>query len=116
MDKIGIFGMHSMLIAILGTCFAQTIWTTGLILSARISTNIKAYKYLLLLSEDKMFWSGMIFFSACFLAFAVLILVWGLHGFKLLTLEKETLLITGIAINGLLMITGVITSHIIRRT
>ena len=55
-----VFGLHSMLFALLGTLFGITLWSTGLFLAVRSATRIRVYRYLVDMPEEILFWGGVL--------------------------------------------------------
>lgn len=111
-----IFGLHSMMFALLGSIFGIIIWTIGLFLSIRIKSNIRLYRYLLGLSEDKLFWYSVeiVFASGAFLL--AIFVYWGFKGFEFISIEKLTLGLVSLASNGVLFVSNLITAHLLKRT
>ncbi len=116
--KIGIasvFGIHTMIIALLGSFFGLTFWGIGLFLSARKNSDVRFYRFLIDLPEDQIFWVSTIFvlisISLLFLVFAD----WAVHHFMYLSLVRETIVLSAFVSNGLLVISNLITAHMIKR-
>jgi hypothetical protein len=113
---VWVFGIHTMMFALLGSCVAVSIWSVGLILSTRVASPLRVYRYLVDLSEDKLFWSSVAFFGLCALLFLGLVVSWGVQGFRFISLERQTLLVITLATNGLFLTLNVITAHLVKRT
>lgn len=111
-----IFGIHTMMFALLGSCFGVTIWGIGLTLAAKIDTNVRAYEYLIDLSEDRLFWCALLFALISFTTFLAIFVSWGRQGFEFLSLEKETLVLTAFGTDGLFLVSSVITAHLVKGT
>ena len=111
-----VLGIHTMMFAFLLSIFAIIIWAIGLFLTVNISTDIKIYKYLINISEDKLFWYTLLFISICAALFVVIIINWAQQGFNFLSLEKLTLVVIALASNGMLIVFNVNTTHLLKRS
>jgi hypothetical protein len=110
-----IFGLHSMMFGLLGSFFGIIIWAMGLFLAVKIETDIKIYRYLINLSEDRLFWYSIILVLASMALFLAIVMYWAFKGFRLISIEKETLVIVAFASNSVLLVFNVITAHLIKR-
>ena len=110
-----ILGIHSMLFALLGSCLGIAILGIGLELAVRVPTSVRLYRYLIKLPEEKLFWRGILFLLISFLLFSLIVVNWAMNGFKFLSLEKETLALTALGVDGLFLILNVVTAHLIKR-
>ncbi len=110
------FGVHSMLLGLLGSLFGITIWASGLFLSVSIESDIGLYRYIIDLPEDKLFWYavGIGVISSGFIV--AMFVSWGQHGYRFLALEKETVAVVGFASNGMLLVFNAITAHLLKRS
>jgi len=111
-----VFGLHSMMFALLGSLFGIVLWSVGLFLSIRIESRIKMYQYILDLSEDKLFWYSIEVLLLSGVFFLSILVYWGLEGFKFISIEKETLSLVSVASNGILLISNIITAHLLKRS
>lgn len=117
-------GLHSMMFALLGSCFGLQMWGLGLVLAARtgvggrLRTGLgrRLLRRILGLREDHLFWWSLVFALASIAMFLHVVLRWAANGFMFLTLEKETLAAAAFGANGLLIVTHVITAHMLKRT
>ncbi len=111
-----IFGIHTMVIALLGSFFALTIWGIGLFLSAKKNTDVRLYQSLIHMSEDKIFWLASAFLFTSFLLLVLIFANWAMNHFKFLSLVRETIALSAFISNGLLIISNIITAHMIKRS
>jgi len=111
-----ILGLHSMMFGVLGSLFGITIWAVGMFLAVRINANIRMYRYLIELPEDKLFWySVMLTFVSVALSL-VIVIYWVVHGFRDIYIEKQTLAMVAFASNGILLVWSVVTTHLLKRS
>ena len=110
-----IFGLHSMMFGLLGSFFGIIIWAVGLFLAVKIETDIKTYRYLINLSEDKLFWCSVILVLVSFALFLAIVIYWVIRGFHFIAIEKETMVIVTFASNGMLLVFNVVTVHLLKR-
>jgi glycosyltransferase involved in cell wall biosynthesis len=110
-----ILGIHSMLFALLGSCLGIAILGVGLELAVKVPTSIRIYRYLIELTEEKLFWQGLLFLLISFFLFSMIIVNWALNGFNFLALERETLALTALGVDGLFLTLNVVTAHLIKR-
>jgi hypothetical protein len=116
--KIGfasVFGLHTMMFALLGSFFGLTLWSIGLLLSVRIPSGVRIYRRLLDLGEGHLFWMAMLFLVVSSGFFLAILLRWATNGFEFLALERETMLLTAFGANGILLVFNVITAHMIKQ-
>ena len=111
-----IFGLHSMMFGLLGSFFGIIIWAVGLFLSVKIETKIKIYRYLIHLPEDRLFWYSVILVMVSFVLFLAVVVYWGFRGFHFIAIEKETLAIVAFASDGMLLVSNVVTAHLLKRS
>ena len=95
--------------------FLKNIWGIGFFLSVKSDTKIKVYKYLLDLPEDKLFWYSLLLTLISLVSILMIISSWTIQGFKYLYLEKETLALIAFSSNGIIFVSNVITSHLLKR-
>jgi glycosyltransferase involved in cell wall biosynthesis len=112
---VSIFGIHTMMFALLGSCFGLELWGIGLLLASRTEAQVPSYRYILALREDLLFWYSLLFALVSLGMFTVIVLRWAHNGFAFLALEKETLAFTAFGANGLLLVSNVITAHMMKR-
>jgi glycosyltransferase involved in cell wall biosynthesis len=110
-----IFGLHSMMFGLLGSFFGIIIWAMGLFLAVKIKTDIKIYRYLIDLSEDKLFWYSIILVLASLTLFLAIVIYWAFKGFRFISIEKETLVIVAFASNSVLLVFNIITTQLLKR-
>jgi glycosyltransferase involved in cell wall biosynthesis len=110
-----ILGIHSMLFALLGSCLGIAILGVGLELAVKVPTSVRLYRYLIKLPEEKLFWRGILFLLISLSLFSLIVVKWAMNGFKFLSLEKETLALTALGVDGLFLILNVVTAHLIKR-
>lgn len=111
-----VFGLHSMMFGLLGSIFGIIIWGVGLFLAVRIRTKIKLYRHLINLSEDRLFWYSIALTLAGFGMFAAIVVYWGLKGFRFIYIEKETLAIVAFGADAMLVVSNVVTAHLLKRS
>ncbi len=110
-----VFGLHTMMFALLGTLFGIDLWAIGLSLSARQTDRPRDYASLLNLSEDRLFWYAAGFGLVSLILLLSIVISWGLKGFRAISFEKETLILIAFGSNGLLIISGIIKAHLMKR-
>jgi len=110
-----ILGLHSMMFGLLGSLFGITICSTGLFLAEKTGANIRAYRYVVALSEGKLFWFAFAVLAASFAILLVPVIHWGLQGFHSIHIEKATLLAVTLASDGILLVSNAITAHMLKR-
>jgi glycosyltransferase involved in cell wall biosynthesis len=110
-----VLGLHSMMFGLLGSLFGITIWAVGLYLAVRIDTRVKTYRWLIELTEDKLFWCSVILTVLGVALFSVVVIYWGIHGFRDLYIEKQTLVIVTFAANAMLFVSSMVTAHLLKR-
>ena len=111
-----ILGLHSMMFGLLGSLFGIIIWSIGLFLAVRIEANVRAYHYLINLSEDKLFWYSVLLTLISLTFFLAIVIYWGIQGFQFIAIEKETLAIVAFASNAILLVSNVVTAHLLKRS
>ena len=111
-----ILGIHSMMFALLGTVFGIIIWAIGLFLAIKVQANVRTYRYLINPSEDKLFWYSVVLVLASFALIGTIVIYWGIKGFHFIQIEKQTLVIVALASNGILLVSNVITGHLLKRS
>ena len=113
---VGILGVHSMMFALLGTIFGIIIWTIGLFLAVRIETHLRLYRYLLNLPEDKLFWRSIALFLVSCALLSIIVVYWAWKGFRFISVEKQTLILIALAADGVLLVSNLITAHLLKRS
>ena len=111
-----ILGVHSMMFALLGSFFGIIVWAIGLFLAVKIEANVKMYRYLIDLSEDRLFWYGVVLTLIGLVLLLTIVIYWGFQGFHFLSIEKETLALIAFAANGMLLVSNVVTAHLLKRS
>lgn len=110
-----IFGIHTAIFGMLGSCLGLSIWSIGLLLASRQVSSIPVYDALIRMSEDRLFWISFSFISISAALVFLILAAWALNGFKFLALEKETILISAFITNGLLLVFSIFTAHLMKR-
>ena len=110
-----VFGLHTMMFAMLGTLFGIDLWSIGLSLSVRQTDRPRDYALLLNLSEDRLFWYAVGFGLLSLTLLLSIVVQWILKGFSAITLEKETLGLITFGANGLLTISSILKAHLMKR-
>jgi glycosyltransferase involved in cell wall biosynthesis len=113
---VSIFGLHSMMFGLLGSFFGIIIWAVGLFLAVKIETDIKIYRYLINLSEDRLFWYSIVLALASVGMFAAIVVYWSLKGFHFIYIEKETLAVVALGADAMLVVSNVVTAHLLKRS
>jgi len=113
---VSVFGIHTMMFGLLGSLFGLSIWGIGLFLAAKQATSLRTYRYVLDMSEDKVFWYSVLFAGISAAFFGWIVIEWARHGFRELRLEKETLALIAFGSNGVSLVASVITGHLMKRT
>ena len=112
---VSIFGLHSMLFALLGAFLGQSIWGIGLYLAAKQNPDIRAYQKILGLDEGSLFWLSL-FLMLFSLAFFIIILIhWSMANFQFLDYQRQTLVFTAFGSAGILFVSQCITAHMLKR-
>ena len=110
-----VLGLHSMMFGLLGSLFSITIWAVGLFLAVRIETSVKTYRWLIELPEDKLFWYSVILPLVSIASFSVVVIYWGVSGFRDIYIEKQTLAIVTFAANSMLFVSNMVTAHLLKK-
>ncbi|MCP3980589.1 MAG: hypothetical protein GY716_14905 [bacterium] len=110
-----VFGLHTMMFALLGSLFGLTLWGVGLLLSAMVESKQWIYRKLLQLGEGQLFWVSCAFGAVSLGFFVAIVVRWAANGFKHLALERETMLLIAFGANGLLFVAHVLTAHLIKQ-
>jgi hypothetical protein len=111
-----VFGLHSMMFALLGSILGITVWSIGMFIASRQGSTVRLYKRFVEMQEDTLFWQSFWTGSISLLLLAGIVVRWGLGGFANLSLEKETLLVIAFASNGLIVTANILTAHLLKRT
>jgi len=112
---VSVLGLHSMMFGLVGSILGLTICSTGLFLAARIGANIRVYRYVIALSEGRLFWCGFAIMAGSFAMLLVPVIYWGLQGFHFIHIEKVTLIAVTLASNGILLVSNAVTAHMLKR-
>jgi hypothetical protein len=115
--KIGfasVFGLHTMMFAMLGSVFGLSLWGTGMLLSVRIPSDLPLYDVLLDLDEGRLFWATAAFLALSLAFFAAIGARWARNDFVYLDLERETLLLTAFGADGIMLVTQVLTARLMK--
>jgi len=113
---VWIFGVHSMMFGLLGSLFGIIVWSVGLFLSARVDAKPRIYRYLIDLAEDKLFWYGIVLLLFSFAMFGAIVVYWGLKGFHFIEIERQTLVVIAFASNSLVLVSNIVTAHLLKRS
>lgn len=112
----GIFGIHTMMFALLGSVFGLTIFGMGLFLAVSQGSEVGFYNYLISLQENKVFWLSTLVVIIGAILFLKIFLRWGIYDFKDLAMERETLAFITLSVNLIQFVFTIITAHLIKRT
>lgn len=110
-----IFGIHTMVLALLGSFFGITIWGIGLFLTVKKQTDVQIYRFFINLSEDKLFWYSFLFMVTSFVSLSLIFVGWIQDKFDFLKNVKHIVTFSAFISNGLLLISNVMTAHLIKR-
>ncbi|HEX9699180.1 MAG TPA: glycosyltransferase family 2 protein [Acidobacteriota bacterium] len=111
-----VFGIHTMMFALLGTCLGLNVFGVGLLLAAREGGDPGPYRPLLEVDEGRLLWGGVGFLLACTLVSLVPILIdWADAGFRFLALQKQTLVLVAFGANGVFFLFNVIGAHLLKQ-
>ena len=110
-----ILGLHSMMFGLLCSLFSITIWSIGLFLAVRVETSVKIYQWLIELPEDELFWYSIILILVSVALFSIVLIHWGIGGFRDMYIEKQTLAIVTFAANSMLFVSNIVTAHLLKR-
>jgi len=111
-----VFGIHSMMVALVGSLFALALWSAGLMIVTRSGSSSKAYTPLITLGEERLFWGLVSAAVLCVTFFLRVLFVWEQNEFSFLAMQQELLLITAAASNIIFISTQIFTAHLIKRT
>jgi glycosyltransferase involved in cell wall biosynthesis len=112
-----IMGIHTTIFAFICSFLGLALWGIGLVLTAkRPACGVNIYQRLVNMPEDKLFWATLSFMLICFALIAVIVFYWARNHFTFLALEKETLILSALITNGVLLIFQIFTAHLIKRT
>jgi len=110
-----ILGLHTMMFGLFGGVFGIVIWSVGLFLAVKIESDVRMYRYLIELPEDKLFWYSVVLISVSFGLFLAIFVHWSLRGFRDIYVEKQTLVLVAFAVDGTLLVSNVVTAHLLKR-
>jgi glycosyltransferase involved in cell wall biosynthesis len=113
---VAILGLHTMMFGLFGSVFGIVIWSIGLFLAVKMKSNVRTYQYLIELPEDKLFWYSVILASVSLALFLVIFIHWSLKGFRDIYVEKQTLALVAFAVDGTLLVSNVVTAHLLKRS
>ncbi len=85
-------------------------------LAVRISTTLRLYRSLLDMPEDKLFWRSMMLLFISGVLLMSIVVYWAVKGFEFISIEKQTLALVALASNGMLIVSNVITAHLLKRS
>jgi glycosyltransferase involved in cell wall biosynthesis len=111
-----VFGLHSMMFALLGSIMGLTVWSIGMFIASKQGSTVRLYKRFVEMPEDTLFWQSFWVGSVSLLLLAGIVVRWGVGGFANLSLEKITLIVIAFASNGLLLTANILTAHLLKRT
>ena len=111
-----VFGLHTMMFALLGSLFGLSVWSSGLLLAARVPSKLRLYSGLLEMSEGQLFWSAVVFVAISIGFFLGIVVRWAMNDFRFLALERETMLLTAFGANGILLVANVLTARLLKQT
>jgi hypothetical protein len=110
-----ILDIHTMMFAQLFAMFGQIIWGSGLYIAVSQSSTPLAYRYIINLREDILFWVSAGLMLICGAIFSYIFASWASNHFAHLGLQKETLFLISLAATGVLFISQCLTSHLLKR-
>lgn len=113
---VWVFGLHSMMFGLLGGVFGIIVWSVGLFLAARVEAKPRIYRYLIDLTEDKLFWYSIIILLFSFAMFGAIVVYWAAKGFHFIEIERQTLVVIAFASNSLVLVSNVVTAHLLKRS
>lgn len=113
--KFGVFGIHSMMFALLGAVIGMSILGLGLDLSVKQGSNVHFYNYILNLKESNVFWISAFLSIVSTALFISIFVQWGVYDFQDLSLEKETLGLISFNINLIQFVFIILSAHLIKR-
>ncbi len=114
-SAFSIFGIHSMMFALLGSIFGLAMWSVGLFISTKNPSSVRLYTTFNGWQEDRLFWFSFGLGASSLLLLLGIVVQWGLGGFANLALERQTLSVITFAANGILLVANVLTAHLIKR-
>lgn len=112
---IALFGIHTMMFAMLGTFLGQSIWSVGLYITVKEKIQEGLYCKIINLSEDTVLWLMLGLFSFFCVCFMIIFSYWASNGFMNISLQKQTLFLTAISSNGIVLISNIFTAHLLKR-
>lgn len=111
-----LFGLHTMMFALVATCLGMNVFGIGLLLATRRPATETAYDRLLSIDEGRLLWGGIgllaFLLAATFLPIWV---SWWRAGFHDLALEKATLVWTAFGADGVFFVFNLIAAHMLKR-
>lgn len=116
--EVGIFnilGIHTMLVLLFSGVIGLSIFTIGLGLSTKKEKLPALYRYLINLSEDKLFWFSVFTLIISVGFVLILFVLWGLNGFSNIDFSKDTVFFISIGTFGIQLVSAIIFSHLIKR-
>ena len=121
---VNIFGLHTMMFALLGGCLGLNIFGLGLLLYARQVGDgsgddvrgrpLRLYRFVLELDEGRLFWGGLLFLLASVAVCVPIFVDWANEGYRFLALEKQTLVLVAFGANGVFFLSNLIAAFLIR--
>ena len=127
LPMVNLFGLHTMMFALLGTCLGLNIFGIGLLLyagEARMGTGdgdrsghtepLHLYVFLLALDEGRLFWGGLLFLAASVAVCVPIVADWAGEGYRFLALEKRTLVLVAFGANGIFFLFNLIAAFLVR--
>jgi glycosyltransferase involved in cell wall biosynthesis len=112
---VSVFGIHTMMFALLGSVFGLVWWSVGLFIATKHSSTVSLYNTLVAWQEDRLFWFSFWLGALSVGLLGAIVVRWGLGGFSNLALERQTLAVIAFATNGILIVANILTAHLIKR-
>jgi hypothetical protein len=112
---VRVFGVHSMIVALVGSLLALAIWGAGLMIVARSGILSKIYTPIISIGEERLFWGLVASGLLCLSFFFRIVLAWEESEFSFLARQQELLLIAASASNIIFISMQIFTAHLIKR-
>lgn len=112
---VNVFGLHTMMFALLGTCLGLNVFGMGLLLAARRRDEPSPYDALLDVDEGRLLWGGAgLLLLSVLVSLVPIVSSWAAAGFRFLDLQKETLVLVAFGANGVFFLFNLAAAHLIK--